>query len=177
MAKTVDPRFLGDANRQARQDALATRAQLVEAEARREQESMSPEDWASEAVKYALTRALLRPLPDAPHHIWASYLSQYPRAIPWETVGDDNAPLATPAELSLGQVLDALPEDSPWLARLERADEDFGRPLGDCLRLRRWSSVLVDMHFPNLCPDTRAEFIKRYFDAVWKAYGRFGGWA
>lgn len=81
-------------------------------------------------------------------------------------------PLATPAELSLGQVLDALPEDSPWLGRLERADEDFGRPLSDWMRLRRWCSVLVDMHYPNLWPHTREEFHRRYFDAVLKAYWR-----
>lgn len=89
-------------------------------------------------------------------------------------------PLCTPAEISLGQVLDALSDDSPWLARLELADEDWGRSIGDCLRLRRWSSVLVDMHFPALAPDARGlvradrgELVKRYFDAVWEAYWRF----
>lgn len=93
---------------------------------------------------------------------------------------ETDAPLCTPAAISLGQVLDALPDDSPWLARLEKADEDFGRVIGDHLRLRRWSSVLVDMHFPELAPDARGlvraergELVKRYFDAVWEAYWRF----
>ena len=85
-------------------------------------------------------------------------------------------PLCTPAEISLGQLLDALPDDSPWLARLERADEDFGRPIGDFLRLSRWTMVLVDMHYPNLWPDTRREWGKRLVDAVWEAYARHRGW-
>ena len=173
MTKTADPRFLGDANRQAQQEALATRAQLVDAEARRERESMSPEQRADEALKYATTRAMLRPSPDAPHAAWASYLSMYPSAVAAELLTDDDAPLATPAELSLGEVLDALPDDSPWLARLTRADEDFGRPIGDCLRLLRWSRVLVDVHFPDVEPEERSELSKQYFDAVWKAYRRF----
>jgi hypothetical protein len=76
----------------------------------------------------------------------------------------------TPAELTLGQVLDALPDDSPWLARLERADEDFGRPLGDGLRLSRWAMVLIDMHYPHLWPHTREEFGRKLRDRVWAAY-------
>jgi hypothetical protein len=78
--------------------------------------------------------------------------------------------VCTAAELSLGEVLDALPEDSPWLGRLERADEDFGRPLSDWMRLRRWSMVLIDMHYPNLWPHTREEFHRRYFTAVLDVY-------
>ncbi len=82
---------------------------------------------------------------------------------------DESAPW-TPAELSLGQVLDVLADDSPWLARLERADEDFGRPLGDGLRLSRWAMVLIDMHYPNLWPHTREAFGKKLRDRVWAVY-------
>lgn len=82
-------------------------------------------------------------------------------------------PLSSPAELSLGQVLDALPEDSPWLSELELADEDWGRPIGDCLRLLRWSRVLVKMHFSSLYPGDIGEVTHWYFDAVWKAYRKF----
>jgi hypothetical protein len=80
------------------------------------------------------------------------------------------APLHTPAEHSLGQLLDALPDDSPWLARLERCDEDFGRPLGDGLRLQRWTMVLIDMHFPNVWPDTRRWMADRCCGEVWRVY-------
>ena len=180
MAEPIDPRFLGDAHRQAQEDARATMARIVDAEALRERENLSPEERATEVLKYAATRAMMRPSPDAPHAVWASYLSMYPSPASAHHVDGEEGPLSTPAEVSLGQVLNALPDDSPWLVRLEKADEDFGRPLGDCLRLRRWSSVLVDMHFPELAPDARGlvraergEMVQRYFEAVWAAYGRF----
>lgn len=80
------------------------------------------------------------------------------------------ATLFTPAEHSLGQTLDALPDDSPWLVRLERCDEDFGRPLGDGLRLSRWTMVLLDMHYPNLWPDTRREWGEKLCREVWRVY-------
>lgn len=79
-------------------------------------------------------------------------------------------PWCTPAEVSLGEVLDALPDDSPWLRELELADEDFGRPLGDALRLLRWCRVLVKMHFPSLYPGDIGEVTKWYFDRAWPVY-------
>lgn len=179
MAERIEPRFLGDQYRQAQQDARATMARIVDSETLRERENLSPEERSTEVLKYATTRAMMRPSPDAPHAAWVSYLSKYPSPASAPEVDGEEGPLSTPAEVSLAEVLDALPEDSPWLARLEKADEDFGRPLGDCLRLRRWSSVLVDMHFPELAPDARGlvraergELVQRYFDAVWAAYQR-----
>jgi hypothetical protein len=78
--------------------------------------------------------------------------------------------LHTPAEVSLGQVLDLIPEDHPIFVRLERADEDFGRPLGDGLRLQRWATALVVLHFAERSPRDRAELAHAYSNTVWAVY-------
>jgi hypothetical protein len=126
------------------------------------------EERAVEVLRLVTLRALSRPPPDASEATWASYQHSYPPFVAGPV--PDDAPLHTPAELALGQVLDALADDSPWLARLERADEDCGRPLGDGLRLSRWAMVLIDMHYPNLWPHTREEFGKKLRDRVWAVY-------
>lgn len=79
-------------------------------------------------------------------------------------------PLCTPAEVSLGQVLDALPDDSPWLRELELADEDWGRPIGDYLRMLRWCRALVHIHFAHLSWQAQRDLAARYFDATWPVY-------
>lgn len=133
------------------------------------------EERAGAVMRAAHGRMLTRPLLAAPQSVVQSWLDAHPN--PW-LVELDNAPdelRFTRAEVSLGEVLDGLAENDPWLPRLERADEDFGRPLGDTLRLRRWSRVLVDMHFPDRDPAERSDLTGRYFARVKALY--WGGGA
>jgi len=170
-------RFLGDKNRQAQQDALATRARQVDAEAARERDATSPEERAHAAARYWMARAAHRPPDSASHSEWQSFFLRYPNPylldrLAYEDEHGPPDPLWTPAEVSLGRVLDSLPDDSSWLGPLTRADEWGGRVLGDGLRLQRWSRVLVDMHFSDVEPLERCDLAWRYFREVWAVYQR-----
>jgi len=175
MGDAIAPRFLGDKNRQAHQDVLVEKARASDAEATRERDAASPEERAHAAVRYWMARAAHRPSNSAPHTEWCNFFLKYPNPYLLERLAYEDEhgppdPLWTPAERSLGQVLDSLPDDSPWLGPLTRADEWGGRVLSDGLRLQRWSRVLVDMQFGDIEPLERCDLALRYFDQVWAVY-------
>lgn len=162
--RASDPRW------QERQDAAEWEAEeraRIAAWARAEE---TPEQRADAVLRAAHARMLTRPPLDALQSVVESWLHAHPHPCLAELGSEPEELRFTRAEVSLGEVLDGLAEDDPWLARLERADEDFGRPLGDTLRLRRWSRVLVDMHFAEVEPAERSELTDRFFARVKALY-------
>lgn len=166
--RASDPRW------RERQDAAEWEAEERARIAARERAEQTPEERADALMRAAHARMLTRPPLDAPQSVVTSWLHAHPNPCLTELGTEPEALRFTHAEVSLGEVLDGLAENDPWLARLERADEDFGRPLGDTLRLRRWSRVLVDMHFAEVEPAERSELTDRYFARVKTLY-RGGG--